>query len=390
MKRNKIILSLGIIILLASCSSPKKESDISISEEESVLLSENSKEEESVLLSDSNGSTSFNESSDSEDDNTFLSLIRKNEVMLYHKEGGFIIALNYQMMDEYVYTLTIVDYSLGNASTTFINGIPDKDNNGLTFNNVYLQTQNGIKSEFFPSSPASCSIWLDSSYHLKINDLDYQLEDKEVIRKYYLNPVFVNEWINKDKTFRLSVKKENKETIINLLEGDNIVTTKDYVYQENSVSFKINTSTSSLFKEGEEMLLSESDIGDISLTYHDVNYPLEVYVKEIGQEYQKGYFYFDNSPKGTSFTYQGLTLTLNAVIGQLKRWVNIKEGDINKEYLFDFELDGAALTYTCEIENKVGIMKYGVKYTLSAFKDNDDTIIKLIGNDDSEVVMTKE
>ena len=390
MKRNKIILSLGIIILLASCSSPKKESDISISEEESVLLSENSKEEESVLLSDSNGSTSFNESSDSEDDNTFLSLIRKNEVMLYHKEGGFIIALNYQMMDEYVYTLTIVDYSLGNASTTFMNGIPHEDNNGLTFNNVYLQTQNGIKSEFFPSSPASCSIWLDSSYHLKINDLDYQLEDKEVIRKYYLNPVFVNEWINKDKTFRLSVKKENKETIINLLEGDNIVTTKDYVYQENSVSFKINTSTSSLFKEGEEMLLSESDIGDISLTYHDVNYPLEVYVKEIGQEYQKGYFYFDNSPKGTSFTYQGLTLTLNAVIGQLKRWVNIKEGDINKEYLFDFELDGAALTYTCEIENKVGIMKYGVKYTLSAFKDNDDTIIKLIGNDDSEVVMTKE
>lgn len=373
MKKGLLFVSLLSIISLIGCSKSPSESDKSDKENES------------------NESTEV-DSSESESASGFFNQIAEEEdVTFYHDQGGFIFTVGYHKYGSLTHTLDFVDYSLGEYSQGYSGGVISNDGESISFDDVKVQLQRGVASEFFSTSGDKVEISRNASngaFSAKIGEKTYNLSIEEVARKYYLNPSLVGKWENKDNNFSLEIKKDKNGESLNLFEGENELDVSAFTHDANGSTFTI-LEDGDLFKNNKTATIyDDENTGDIFLKYENTDYPLSEVI-ETQDGVIEGLFTFDNMPNGTILSNGDLTLTAATPMGDVARWFKLKEGETSKDTRWQLTQNGSIATYTCDIAGKDGLIKEGITYTMYGKMIDNNEVIYMDGSDGSSITLTR-
>jgi hypothetical protein len=311
--------------------------------------------------------------------------IKQNEELaLYDLNGGFVLTIrNQDYGDHFKYDLCVEDFSLGDYAQTFSDGVVSETEDKIVFNDIKVEKY----SLFFPSTSVTFTISHSLStddIRVTFNNSVYQLSKTEVSRKYYQNPVTFGKWDYQDK-FMITTSRDSFE----ITEGDITFTGSSPVHTEDNSNFTLtSTSNGKIFSNGDKVDLV-SNGNTVSLKHNRVTYQLTVHDDTPELDYVDDYFTYDNFPKGKQLKYDTLTLTINTPAGPA-RWVRVTEGNYTKEAMWNYAHNSGALTRTYEDDTKTtGYIKHGVTYILAAVKENDSIVVRLIGDDNTNIIMSE-
>ena len=317
----------------------------------------------------------------------FKSLQIDDPYILYHDEGGFACYLYYDS-EAKMFAFSLDDYSLGSTSAPLLERTTVSDDyHTLSFECFAFQ------SKFFNVTNEDNMVFkhdrYDNSIKLVVNDITYNLLEESKVHQYFLDPKLVGKWqINENVVIEITNK--NFEPVINLSEGDVAFSTTLEHTEEGTFATLHGDKDGELLKNN-DVIKFFYNIEDRSktATISGSVYQLEEYVNP-SLEYVEEYFYLANCPKGTMFTNGDISFKAKTAIGQIKRWLDVNEGEYSKEFVWDLKNNGATLELTFNDSAKTsGTITSGVTYSLNAIKEDDKTVIRLIGDDGLNLVMER-
>ena len=329
----------------------------------------------------------------------FSTIKKDEEVELFDTNGRFSVIFGlYKFISTYEYTVSIIDYTLGESAVTSEKGLLSEDGYTLSFDNLVSDKQNGIQSLVFPySSPfGSTFTCVDNGVvNMQINKDNeiFTLKTDKQNRQYYLDPILAGEWEcveNETQLFRVNVNRVNGVDSIKYLENDTEISVSNINHDKDGTNFTINDNKSSLFEQNTTLSLRLTNSNDvINLVSSTKTYSLTKYVPPVGDEYVKGFFLYDNLKPGAKLYGTNVIFELGNSMGGDYRWVKVYENDVKiTEDIWVVKNEGATLTFTYEKAGLTGAVKTGVTYLMNALKEAENTIIKLFGTDNSEMTLS--
>ena len=316
----------------------------------------------------------------------FIKLNTEDDYYLYSEDGGFNVNLGYDKASKYL-SVAITDYSLaGDILNSGYQGDITIDTHTVSFSwfeDSYYFNKNDMT--------LTHDKYLDT-FSLKQGEKVYQLSKEEKDIKYFLNPKLVGKWdaVDNDKNVKFIAEITNKDfvPVIKVIDGEKDFTTT-LSHDDKGTKATVSGEDSTFIKNGDSLLFNyDEETKVLSVTYKNTKYNLVRHNDYADLEFVKDYFTFANTPTNTNFTGFGFTFQIGNPLGDM-RWVKIlKNGTKLKEYRCSLLNDNATLAFPGDVEVE-GFVS-GVKYEISAYKDGEDTVIRLFGSDGTSELLVRE